>query len=144
MTHQAVLNSSQQLQEQQQQALEKLRTQLATADLKVRKAGLDVQSITQQLQKSQDELQVSPYQLVLLLAISSSCRASDICTGRESKVALFHQKFQKRMITSIGVTTGVSRPKGSPISFGDTQQSSCFVLCMQQDDLVRTQFLNYM
>lgn len=56
--HMAVLDSSQQLQEQQQQAVEKLRTQLATADLKVRKAGLDVQSLTQQLQKSQDELQV--------------------------------------------------------------------------------------
>ena len=38
--------------------MEKLRTQLATADLKVRKAGLDVQSLTQQLHKSQDELQV--------------------------------------------------------------------------------------
>ena len=48
------------MQEQQQQAVEKLRTQLATADLKVRKAGLDVQSLTQQLQKSQDELQVRP------------------------------------------------------------------------------------
>lgn len=48
------------MQEQQQQAVEKLRTQLATADLKVRKAGLDVQSLTQQLHKSQDELQVRP------------------------------------------------------------------------------------
>ena len=59
MAHQAVLDSSQQLQEQQQQAVEKLRTQLATADLKVRKAGLDVQSLSQQLQQSQDELQVN-------------------------------------------------------------------------------------
>lgn len=58
MSHQAVLDSSQQMQEQQQQADEKLRTQLATADLKVRKAGLDVQSLTQQLQKSQEDLQV--------------------------------------------------------------------------------------
>lgn len=56
--HQAALDSSQQLQEQQQQALEKLRTQLATADLKVRKASLDVQSLTQQLQKSREDLQV--------------------------------------------------------------------------------------
>jgi hypothetical protein len=47
--HQAALDSNQQLQEQQ----------LATADLKVRKAGLDVQSLTQQLQKSQDDIQVS-------------------------------------------------------------------------------------
>lgn len=58
MSHQAALDSSQQMQEQQQQAVEKLRTQLATADLKVRKAGLDVQSLTQQLQKSQEDLQV--------------------------------------------------------------------------------------
>ncbi len=57
--HQAALDSNQQLQEQQQQTVEKLRTQLATADLKVRKAGLDVQSLTQQLQKSQDDIQVS-------------------------------------------------------------------------------------
>ena len=63
MSHQAALESSQQLQEQQQQAVEKLHTQLATTDLKVRKAGLDVQSLTQQLQKSQDELQVQPYPL---------------------------------------------------------------------------------
>ena len=57
--HQAALDSNQQLQEQQQQTVEKLRMQLATADLKVRKAGLDVQSLTQQLQKSQDDIQVS-------------------------------------------------------------------------------------
>lgn len=60
MQHQALLDSSQQVQEQQQQAADRLRTQLATADLKVRKAGLDVQSLTQQVQKSQDELQVRP------------------------------------------------------------------------------------
>lgn len=58
MSHQAALDSNKQLQEQQQQALEKLRTQLATADLKVRRAGLDVQSLTQQLQQSQEALQV--------------------------------------------------------------------------------------
>ena len=57
-SHQASLDSNQQVQEQQQQAVEKLRTQLATADLKVRKAGLDVQSLTQQLQKSQEDVQV--------------------------------------------------------------------------------------
>lgn len=57
--HQAALDSNQQLQEQQQQTVEKLRMQLATADLKVRKAGLDVQSLTQQLQKSQEDIQVS-------------------------------------------------------------------------------------
>ena len=59
--HQAALDSNQQLQEQQQQTVEKLRTQLATADLKVRKAGLDVQSLTQQLQQSQDDIQVTKF-----------------------------------------------------------------------------------
>ncbi len=57
--HQAALDSKQQVQEQQQQTVEKLRTQLATADLKVRKAGMDVQSLTQQLQQSQEDIQVS-------------------------------------------------------------------------------------
>ncbi|KAL0055371.1 hypothetical protein WJX82_011399 [Trebouxia sp. C0006] len=55
--HQAALDSNQQVQEQQQQTVEKLRTQLATADLKVRKAGLDIQSLTQQLQQSQEDIQ---------------------------------------------------------------------------------------
>lgn len=77
--HQAMLDSHQQQQEQQQQAVEKLRTQLATADLKVRKAGLDVQSLTQQLQKSQDQLQVRPAQTenqtVCVFPYESGCDA---------------------------------------------------------------------
>ena len=58
LSHQALLDSNQQLQDQHQQTVEKLRTQAATADLKLRKAGLDLQSLTQQLQKSQQDLQV--------------------------------------------------------------------------------------
>ena len=69
-SHQAILDSNQQVQEQQQQAVEKLRTQLATADLKVRKAGLDVQSLTQQLQKSQEDVQVHPHLPAMLLLLA--------------------------------------------------------------------------
>ena len=56
--YQPLKAGAQQQQEQQQQALERLRTQLATADLKVRKAGLDIQDLTQQLQKSQEDTKV--------------------------------------------------------------------------------------
>lgn len=82
MQHQALLDSSQQVQEQQQQAVDKLRTQLATADLKVRKAGLDVQSLTQQLQKSQDELQVRPAKIEnqIVCAHVCMCLCLFVCT----------------------------------------------------------------
>ena len=59
--HKAVVAGNQQLQEQQRQAqeqVEKLRTQLATADLKLRKSGLEVQALSQQLQQSQSSLEV--------------------------------------------------------------------------------------
>lgn len=59
--HKAVIAGNQQLQEQQRQAqeqVEKLRTQLATADLKLRKSGLEVQALSQQLQQSQSSLEV--------------------------------------------------------------------------------------
>ena len=61
--HKAVVAGNQQLQEQQRQAqeqVEKLRTQLATADLKLRKSGLEAQALSQQLQQSQSSLEVGP------------------------------------------------------------------------------------
>lgn len=78
--HQAALDSNQLVQEQQQQTVEKLHTQLATADLKVRKAGLDVQSLTQQLQQSQEDIQVNSNLLAVLqwITIPMTCFAMRI------------------------------------------------------------------
>ena len=61
-SHQAAVANQQQLHEQQHQSqeqVEKLRTQLATADLKLRKSGLEVQALTQQLQQAQSDAEVS-------------------------------------------------------------------------------------
>lgn len=61
-SHRAATASNQQLQQQQHQSqeqVEKLRTQLATADLKLRKSGIDAQALAQQLQQSQSSLEVS-------------------------------------------------------------------------------------
>lgn len=61
-SHKAAVATAQQLQEQQHQSqeqVEKLRTQLATADLKLRKSGLEAQALAQQLQQSQANLEAS-------------------------------------------------------------------------------------
>lgn len=91
-SHKAAVVTSQQLQEQQHQSqerVEKLRTQLATADLKLRKSGLEAQALAQQLQQSQSNLEASLCVCVYALKMLciGACSNESICSKAECAAA---------------------------------------------------------